>query len=448
MLLTMQHGGFRIVANSQGIDLRSVLQGAFSDDLIERVATETGLIKRRRMFMPVIFFWALMSSILGGACGSIAAVKAEYERFSGHLLGKASFYRHFDRAMVEFLRALFVHACAKVFPPATTPPLLRKFTQTVLQDSTILRLRAKLAKLWPGAGMPAAAKVNVIVKAGAGGAFRVRVTKGTRAEVKFTPITRLLKGGLLIFDLGYQSLKNFARIEDKGGFFLTRLKDNLLPTIARSNLVHRGAAISLAGQPLREVLDKLRRTRLDVFVAIRFQAAGRWQTREWRVVGLRDDETGEYHLYLTNIPADRLTAEEIGQAYAYRWEIERLFAEFKGIYRLGSWAVTRDDAVLVGIYAVLIAWALTRRLRSALLTAEEAADPLLATQAAPLMRWGKVMAGHIHDIVTALLRHHRLPRSLNGLIREQVRDPNRGRVPLNGRTRRITRNARVTPRAA
>jgi len=436
------------VARFQGIDLRSVLQDAFSDDLINEAALTTGLIKRWRVFRPVILFWALMGSILGGSCSGIAAVKTEYEGLSGHKVGKAAFYRHFDRAMVEFLRSLFAHACAKVFPPATTPPLLRKFTQTVLQDSTILRLRAKLAKLWPGAGMPAAAKVNVIVKAGGGGAFRVRVTKGTRAEVKFTPITRLLKGGLLIFDLGYQSLKNFARIEDKGGFFLTRLKDNLLPTIARSNLVHRGAAIELAGQPLREVLDRLRRARLDVIVAIKFKVAGRWQTREWRVVGLRNEETGEYHLYLTNIPTDRLTAEEIGQAYAYRREIERLFAEMKGIYRLGSWAVTRDESVLVGVYAVLIAWALTRRLRNAVLTVEEAADPLLGALAAPFMRWGKVIATHIREIVAVVVQHRRLPRSPSGLIREQVRDPNRGRVPLAGRTRRISRNARVMPRVA
>lgn len=117
--------------------------------------------------------------------------------------------------------------------------------------------------------MPAAAKINAIMKAGGGGAFRVRITKGTRAEVKFTPITRLLKGGLLIFDLGYQSLKNFARIEDKGGFFLTRLKDNLHPTIASSNLVHRGANIDLALQPFREVLERLRRACLDVMIEVK-----------------------------------------------------------------------------------------------------------------------------------------------------------------------------------
>ena len=68
--------------------------------------------------------------------------------------------------------------------------------------------------------------------------------------------------------------------------------------------------------------------------------------------------------------------------YAYSWEIERLFAEMEGIYRQGSWAVSREEAVLVGgVYAVLIAWDLIRRLRNALLTADEAANPLLEARA-------------------------------------------------------------------
>ena len=211
MLLLYQHGDLRTVARSKAIDLRSTLQGAFPDELLEELAFETGLIKRKRVFLPVIFFWSLMASVLGGQCTSIASVRSGYERLAGRRMDRASFYRHINPAMVDFLRRLFAHACAKVFPPATTPPLLRGFTQTLLQDSTIIRLRAKMATLWPGAGVAAAAKINVIMRAGGGGAFRVRVTKGTRAEVKFTPITRVLKGGLLIFDLGYQSLKNFAR---------------------------------------------------------------------------------------------------------------------------------------------------------------------------------------------------------------------------------------------
>ena len=436
------------MARFQGTDLRSTLQGAFSDGLLEQLAIDTGLIRRKRAFLPVIFFWALMASVLGGQCTSIASVRSAYERLAGRRVDRASFYRHVNPAMVEFLRRLFAHACANVFPPATTPPLLRGFTQTLLQDSTIIRLRAKMAKLWPGAGVPAAAKINVIMRAGGGGAFRVRITKGTRAEVKFTPITRMLKGGLLIFDLGYQSLKNFARIEDKGGFFLTRLKDNLHPTIARSNVLHRGVSIDLAGQPLRAALDRLRRACLDVMIEVKAGPKGAYKAREWRVVGLRDEETGQYHLYLTNIPAGRLTGPEIGQAYAYRWEIERLNAEMKGVYKLGTWGVTRDESMLVEAYAVLIAWALNRRLRAAILNPEELEDPLSAALAAPLMRWAKVMAGFIGDLVMAVVLHRRIPHSYVELIKSLVRDPNRGRVPLSGRTERVPRNARVMPHAA
>jgi hypothetical protein len=74
---------------------------------------------------------------------------------------------------------------------------------------------------------------------------------------------------------------------------------------------------------------------------------------------LRNEETGNYHLYLTNVPADWLSAEEIGAAYACRWEVERLFAEFKGPYDLGAWSVTREEAMLAHVYGVLIAWAVS-----------------------------------------------------------------------------------------
>jgi hypothetical protein len=92
MLLTPQHGGFRAVAKFQRIDLSSFSQEAFPDELIEDLAISTGLIKRLRLFHPVMFFWALMSSILGGAGKGIASVKTEYERPAGRRLGKASFY--------------------------------------------------------------------------------------------------------------------------------------------------------------------------------------------------------------------------------------------------------------------------------------------------------------------------------------------------------------------
>ncbi|MBI3926959.1 MAG: transposase [Armatimonadetes bacterium] len=51
-------------------------------------------------------------------------------------------------------------------------------------------------------------------------------------------------------------------------------------------------------------------------------------------MGVRNDDTGAYHLYLTNIPADRLSPEDIARTYAARWEVELIFKELKSHYRL------------------------------------------------------------------------------------------------------------------
>jgi hypothetical protein len=40
------------------------------------------------------------------------------------------------------------------------------------------------------------------------------------------------------------------------------------------------------------------------------------------VVGLLNRETGQYHLYVTNVPPEKLAAEDIGAVYSLRWQIE------------------------------------------------------------------------------------------------------------------------------
>ncbi|MCI4322499.1 MAG: transposase, partial [Thermoplasmata archaeon] len=41
-----------------------------------------------------------------------------------------------------------------------------------------------------------------------------------------------------------------------------------------------------------------------------------------RLVGVWDEEHREYHLYLTNVGSDVLTAEEVAALYGLRWQIE------------------------------------------------------------------------------------------------------------------------------
>lgn len=448
----------QIMAKNQPIDLAAVLQAAFPPTLLESLARESRFVQRQRDFNPVTFFWAMMTCILSHSCTGIASVWREYEHLSETNFDRSSFYKHFSDEAAEFLRLLVNHACEVVFPQKEVSTYLRDFTAVLLQDSTILKLRKVLAERWPGAGLPAAAKLNIILCANGGTASKIQIANGTKNEAKFTSINAGLKGALLIFDMGYQSLKNFARIEHRGGYFLTRLKESFHPTIARSNVSCRGHAIAIEGQKVWDVVDSLKRAVLDVTIEVVVSRKGQpgpipfdghqREIREWRVVGLRNDETGEYHLYLTNIPVEWLTAEQIGLAYSFRWEVERLFAEFKGPYDLGSWAVEKEASMLCHVYGDLLAWASSRRLRSEVIGIKAGMSLLDEHLAAPMGRWARALQTHIRDVARSVVMKRRAAPHIAPLLRTAARDPNRGRVPLVARTHRIPRNARVTPHSS
>ena len=47
-----------------------------------------------------------------------------------------------------------------------------------------------------------------------------------------------------------------------------------------------------------------------------------------------NEDSGEYHLYVTNLARDNYHAPDIAQLYRARWEIELLFKELKSRFGL------------------------------------------------------------------------------------------------------------------
>ena len=132
----------------------------------------------------------------------------------------------------------------------------------------------------------------------------------------------------------YFSFHLFDRIEANGGFFVSRAKTHFNPLIVGVHRTWRGRAVDVVGQRLRDILPLLRRELLEVEVEVGFKKRaykGKRSTkrRTFRLVAVRNDETGQYPAYITNVPADRLPAEDIAQTYALRWQVEMLFKAMK-----------------------------------------------------------------------------------------------------------------------
>ena len=81
-----------------------------------------------------------------------------------------------------------------------------------------------------------------------------------------------------------------------------------------------------------------------------------------RLVGVLNEETGEYHLYLTDLLPETFSAEQVAELYRGRWCVELLFKELKSRYALDVIRTEKPEIVRALIYAAMITLVISRRL--------------------------------------------------------------------------------------
>ncbi len=162
-------------------------------------------------------------------------------------------------------------------------------------------------------------------------------------EIKTLKVGDWVKDKILLMNLGFFKYNLFSQIKGHGGYFVSRLKENTNPLILSTLRKCRGYSIDLNGKRLKFALESLKRQVIDAEVEIAFRFPNSFpntksktslKTEVYRLVGIISKETKDYHLYLTNIPAERVSAEDIALMYRARWSIELLFKELKSTYAL------------------------------------------------------------------------------------------------------------------
>ncbi|QVL37550.1 IS4 family transposase [Aminirod propionatiphilus] len=172
-----------------------------------------------------------------------------------------------------------------------------------------------------------------------------------------------MEGHLLLFDLGYFKIERFREIDDSGGFFISHLKTNSNPLLLRSLREGPGNRIDLRHWRLREVEPYLRRQVLDAEGLFAPRNITDKKVREieeapafrpLRFVGVKNEKTGEYHLYVTHLPADKVSPEEIADLYRARWAVEIFFKELKSYFGLSSIGSGKKHIVEIVICVALL----------------------------------------------------------------------------------------------
>jgi len=426
------------MARKQSTPLRRTLSSWFPSGRIRKLAVEEGVIQRRRRVDPVALFWVVVLSVSPSGGRRLAELHRSYEKVTGCRLARSSFHQRFTPAFARLLKRIMTHSMEQLAASAGQGVRLFAGIREVLCiDSTVVRLHDALARRYPACRTnhtQAAAKLHVVLNVRGEGPQSVKLTSERVHDGPVLQAGRWVAGRLLLFDLGYFRYQLFDAIGRQGGYFLTRLKQNANPALLRLHRRHRGRAIAVEGQRLREVEPRLQRQVLDVEAEVRFRRRryrGRRSgaTLTVRIVGVRNIERGTYHWYVTNLPADEVDAEQIGRLYGARWAIELLFRELKSCYRLDRLPSRKAPVIEALLYAAIITLIVSHALLAALREWGR-----LEGRTIPLERWARLVLSAAPELLTIALDPPPMARfrelRLLPFLLHQAPDPNRNRAPL------------------
>lgn len=415
--------------------IKETLNSCFPRKWIMETARETGWMKRQRKIDPVSFFWTLILGFGTGVDRMIADLRRAYELATNTTLVPSGFYNRFNPSLVAFLKEAIRHACETLAEPVgRMKGTLKHFIDLVVIDSTVIRLHGLLEKFYKACRTnhsKSALKLNIVMSVFGISPRTIMIATERKSEGKLLRIGPWVKGRLLLFDLGYFVYSLFERIARNGGYFISRLKDNANPKILFSHRAHRGRKQPIEAMKLKKVLARMKRKVIDVQIQItvnRREYKGRKNkvTKDFRLIGIRNDETGEYHLYITNIPVDYMSPEDIAKTYAARWEVELIFKELKSYYRIDQLPSASQPIVESLIYTAILTLVISRALIHELRQLKN-----LSTKETPNRRWAVVFHSVVQRILMLLNHKGRCEKMwlmLQNFIDHECKDPNISRA--------------------
>lgn len=167
----------------------------------------------------------------------------------------------------------------------------------------------------------------------------VQVSEASKHEVTIARCLTLPKGSIVVFDRGYVDYSWYQQLNNKGVFFVTRLKSNADYRVTE-----------------RRQVDKSRGLRCDQTIRLTGFYAKKHCDSPLRRISYRDPQTGKHYDFLTN--NFHLCAKTIAEIYKARWQIEIFFKWIKQNLKIKTFLGTSKNAVLTQIWIAMCVYLL------------------------------------------------------------------------------------------
>lgn len=170
------------------------------------------------------------------------------------------------------------------------------------------------------------------------------ITTGKVHDVKVAPLIPFESGDVAVFDRGYTHFDWYRTLDEKGVFFVTRLKKN-----AHYKVVERKST------------EHLKNIYSDQIIELKGFYSKEKYPKKLRRIRSKDPKTGKIITLLTN--NFNWSAKTIAQIYKDRWQIELFFKSIKQQLQVKSFVGTSQNALLSQLWVALIAYLLLNFLK-------------------------------------------------------------------------------------
>lgn len=336
----------------------------------QALAEQCGFQQRKpRKITPAILLKALGAAAF--TCGSFEALASMIGIFNGTPVSKQAVAKRFSDSCVEFVQNALLTVVSKTagFDKARNHGLFKSFARVLLQDSTSIHLHPSLAAAFPGnrnqsGTQHAVAKIQTVYDLLNESFLTFALTPFTRNDqgASHDFLSLLKPGDLLLRDLGYFVLSAFMSLNNRGIFFLSRLRYgvhlldrngnqfNLLSNLRRYGTLdvslHLGkkekVPVRLVAVPLPQSVADTRRRKAK-------------QNRDKRCRPSKERlQLLGWEIFITNVSSDIWSAQDVSDIYGLRWRIETIFKAWKSHFRIDQLPKGSPNQIHILIYSRLL----------------------------------------------------------------------------------------------
>lgn len=328
----------------------------FTHEVADEIAVVTGFIKRQTGKIKPLNFLALM--VVELMQNSLMSLNT----MTNHLCSMELACRVTPQALWERLASkeapAFLRRCLGIalseklkVDELVNMGILSNFNNVYLEDSTHCNLNENATELYRGVGgssSKSAYKAHLTWNLSTSDIKSLRLTDASVTDQSTAEniLTYLEEGDLIIRDLGYFDMKVFEKFNNKGAYFLSRLKQNVVVYDLNGDRIKDicgyvedklgkdcalGEIEVLIGRdakiPVRLVFNRVP----DDVYNQRMRKARDVARKKGYTITKEKKRWNRYTFFITNAPKKKLPTSKVCVTYNIRWQIELIFKSWKSL---------------------------------------------------------------------------------------------------------------------